>query len=388
MFIHALEGPWLSHPFWRTKFLLASESDLHALKSSAVRAVVIDASKGLPGPEGAGPPILCNGVDAEVPQARSGARLPRRRPAKDLRPAALAEEAQRAARIINDARGLAGGLRASKGIIEQQLGLLDPVLEEMQASLTRNSDALVSLVRARRTETEIESKAVALCALMLSLARQLGSDHKFMRDAGSMGFVQPLLEGASSFERAGGATLDLHSDRPALGRHLAGRDRGTAFLKSLTSEQEQLLGAMSDICDIYDSMTAVRDARAIWTPPEAVAQLYRFRDHLDEHVLNAFIRVVGIYPVGSLVRLASGRLAVVVAHNQESLIHPTVLPFYSIRAKECLLSEKLTLPSKGDRIVSREDPERWGFGNLASEWLAVATGGTLPTFTPASRAAA
>ena len=46
MFLQALEGSWLSHPFWKTKFVLADAAELATLKASGVPAVWIDVSKG------------------------------------------------------------------------------------------------------------------------------------------------------------------------------------------------------------------------------------------------------------------------------------------------------------------------------------------------------
>jgi hypothetical protein len=47
MHLHALEGSWLNHPFWKTKFVLNDQGDLDKLRASGVLACVIDASKGL-----------------------------------------------------------------------------------------------------------------------------------------------------------------------------------------------------------------------------------------------------------------------------------------------------------------------------------------------------
>jgi hypothetical protein len=47
MHIHALEGPWISHPFWKTRFVLNDPEDLQKLLHSGVPSVVIDVSKGL-----------------------------------------------------------------------------------------------------------------------------------------------------------------------------------------------------------------------------------------------------------------------------------------------------------------------------------------------------
>lgn len=46
MYLHGMEGSWLSHPFWKSRFLLEDPADLQALKASGVPAVWIDISKG------------------------------------------------------------------------------------------------------------------------------------------------------------------------------------------------------------------------------------------------------------------------------------------------------------------------------------------------------
>ncbi|HEY1399414.1 DUF3391 domain-containing protein, partial [Roseateles sp.] len=47
MYLQGMEGSWLSHPFWKTKFVLTDPEDLKALKASGVPFCWIDASKGL-----------------------------------------------------------------------------------------------------------------------------------------------------------------------------------------------------------------------------------------------------------------------------------------------------------------------------------------------------
>jgi hypothetical protein len=46
MFVHKMEGSWFDHPFWKSNFLIEDDKRLKALKSSNLRGVVIDTSKG------------------------------------------------------------------------------------------------------------------------------------------------------------------------------------------------------------------------------------------------------------------------------------------------------------------------------------------------------
>ena len=47
MHLHALDGAWLAHPFWRTKFVLTDAADLKALRDSGVAQCWIDTAKGV-----------------------------------------------------------------------------------------------------------------------------------------------------------------------------------------------------------------------------------------------------------------------------------------------------------------------------------------------------
>jgi hypothetical protein len=46
MFIYGFGGSWFDHPFWRTRFVLASAEDLEKVQASAVPYVIIDEARG------------------------------------------------------------------------------------------------------------------------------------------------------------------------------------------------------------------------------------------------------------------------------------------------------------------------------------------------------
>jgi hypothetical protein len=92
------------------------------------------------------------------------------------------------------------------------------------------------------------------------------------------------------------------------------------------------------------------------------------KGHFDERVFQAFVKSVGIYPVGCLVRLQSGRLGVVVDQTNASLLTPKVKVFFSTKSQVRLPPEVVDLSRTPDRIVSQEDPAKWGFEDLNELW--------------------
>ena len=82
-----------------------------------------------------------------------------------------------------------------------------------------------------------------------------------------------------------------------------------------------------------------------------------------------FVRCIGIYPVGTLVRLESGRLAIVTDHNPDDLLRPTVKLIYDT-AKRCYLNPEsvdLARPmgaGGADAITGHESPEAWGIDTV------------------------
>lgn len=92
--------------------------------------------------------------------------------------------------------------------------------------------------------------------------------------------------------------------------------------------------------------------------------------HFDPQVFQAFVKTVGIYPVGSLVRLHSGRLAVVTEQTSHALLKPKVNVFFNMSTGKRMSPELIDLagPWCQDKVVSCEDSEKWGFTDLEGLW--------------------
>jgi len=134
-------------------------------------------------------------------------------------------------------------------------------------------------------------------------------------------------------------------------------------------EQLSLLARMGAVCDVYDAITSNRPYKVGWDPSQSLSRMASWKGQFDDEVFRHFVRSLGIYPNGSLVRLASGRLAVVMEQNPEALTAPIVRVFFAIDKRQPIKPEVLDLSAgTDDRIVDREPPERWNFPFLNQLW--------------------
>ena len=144
---------------------------------------------------------------------------------------------------------------------------------------------------------------------------------------------------------------------------------GGGYPKRLVSEQISRYAKMGAVCDVYDAITSDRPYKKGWDPSVALHKMAEWqKGHFDDTIFGAFVKCLGIYPVGSLVRMESGRIGVIVEQSEKSLLAPKVKVFFSTKARERINPEVIDLSSAHirDKIASREDPERWSFPELAT----------------------
>lgn len=407
MYLHGLEGSWLSHPFWKTKFVLTDPADVKALLASGVPFCWIDDSKGLdvgqtapePAPAPASEPAPAASASAEPPaeSAPEAPALVRSTPSLSLdkQPATMGEEIERAAQVVNKSKeavmSLFNEARLGKAVDAEQCL---PLVEEVASSVVRNPSALISLARLKTKDDYTYMHSVAVCALMVSLARQLGLDEATTREAGLAGLLHDVGKMAMPLDvlNKPGALTDaefaIMRGHPTRGYemlkdgsavppsaldvalHHHEKMDGTGYPAKLAGEQITLMSRMGAVCDVYDAITSNRPYKNAWDPAASLARMAQWNGHFDPRVFQAFVKCVGIYPVGTLVKLQSGRLAVVLDQNTTALTQPRVRVFYSTKSQMPIPTQILDLSAAnaGDRIVGREDPATWGFQRLDELW--------------------
>jgi putative nucleotidyltransferase with HDIG domain len=389
MHLHELCGSWMEHPFWRSKFTLTDTADIQSILGSGITEVWIDTAKGcdLPGETEAE-------SAASVTEALTAVAVePRVEPPK---PASMSDELKRAAMICNTAKkavvSMFREVRMGNAINAEAAGEL---VEEISSSVIRNPGALISLARLKTADDYTYMHSVAVCALMVSLARQLGLDEQDVREAGMAGLLHDLgkaLMPMDVLNKPGKLTDDefrIIKSHPVEGHRLLVEGKtasaivldvclhhhekvdGSGYPDKLKGDDISLFAKMGAVCDVYDAITSNRPYKAGWDPAESIRKMTEWsKGHFDERVFQAFIKSIGIYPTGSLVKLSSGRLAVVLEQSEKSLLAPRVKVFFSTRSQAHIVQELIDLSHPGtlEKIVSREDAAKWGIKNLDALW--------------------
>jgi HD-GYP domain-containing protein (c-di-GMP phosphodiesterase class II) len=390
MYIHQLMGSWLDNPFWRNSFLLKGQDEIERIRAAQVGEVVIDASKGLDVSAAAAP------APEAAPPAGPIHREPREGRLRDGKAARAGEgsEQQRAKALRKAAKGTMSALfndaRMGRAI---DANACLPLVDDISASVTRDPGAFISLVRLKRQDEYTYMHSVAVCALMVGLARHLGLDEVQTRRAGLAGMMHDVgkaLVPLDLLNKPGKLSPDefrMVASHPVLGHGLlmSGRDvdeavadvclhhhekfDGSGYPHELKGGEISLFARMGAVCDVYDAVTSDRPYKRAWDPAESMRQMAQWKGHFDPAVFQAFVKTVGIYPIGSLVRLKSDRLAVV--YGKGALLAPHVKVFFSIRSNMRVVPQELDLssPQCRDKIVSVENPQTWKFEGLDALWV-------------------
>lgn len=390
MHLHELCGSWLNHPFWKKRFTLRDEADVRALRDSAVRECWIDTALGTDVEAAPPRPVAVSGAApaAAAQVAAPAAAAPGSAPVVGLEEETLRARALRQ-RSRESVETLFHDMRMGRALDAEAC---TPLVGDIVASVTRNAGALTSLCRLKSHDDYTFMHSVAVCALMVALARKLGMDDADCREAGMAGLLHDIGKAAMPLDvlnKPGSLTdseFAVIRTHPERGRdmlliskgvgpvavdvcaHHHERPDGQGYPERLSGEQLSRFARMGAICDVYDAITSNRPYKVGWDPAESIARMSEWtrNGQFDPQLFHAFIECIGIYPIGSLVRLRSGRLAVVVDQNVGDATAPRVRVFFSTRSAMSIPTELIDLasPRCSDRIVARESNARWGFSFL------------------------
>jgi len=379
-------GSWMDHPFWRTGFVIKDPKDIALILASKITEVWIDASKGDDVPSGA--PVVEQAHEPPVAPAATPVRAP-------IQQIPAAKELERAAQICLESKAAVVSMfeevRMGKAV---DVGGARQLVEDISDSVARNPGAIISLARLKTADDYTYMHSVAVCAMMVALAKQLKLDPAQTRTVGVAGLLHDLGKAAMPLEvlnkpgKLTDAEFDIIKTHPTEGYkmlsaspgidavsldvvlHHHEKIDGSGYPERLSGDQISLHAKMGAVCDVYDAITSNRPYKSGWDPAESLRKMAEWTGHFDPKVFQAFVKSIGIYPVGSLVRMNSGRIGVVIEQSQKSLTMPLVKVFFSTKSNLRIVPLVLDLSSASvsDRIAAREDPASWNFPDLNELW--------------------
>lgn len=383
MYIQELCGSWMDHPFWKKSFLLESAEDLKTLQTCGIQEVWIDTSKGV---DVEGDFVAVSDEDYQQKIAEELQLMATSAPQviakisikQELETARKLQAKSKAAvtSMFNEAR-MGNAIKVSEAA---------PLVEEISQSITRNPEAFLNLARLKTKDDYTYMHSVAVCALMIALGKQLGLTGADLKEAGLAGLlhdVGKMMIPEEILNKPGKLTdeeFEIIKAHPLKGWELLNgspditataldvclhhheRVDGKGYPDKLSGDKLSLFARMGAVCDVYDALTSNRCYKNGWEPADTIRKMAEWKNgHFDERVFQAFVKTIGIYPSGTLVRLKSGRLAIVLEQTEKSLLMPIVKVFFSTKSNEPIFPEMVDLSRSQESIASAEDPTKWGF---------------------------
>jgi len=382
MYIHDLSCDWMTHPFVRNRFKLSSNDEIRKIINAGIHDVVIDSSKGLDVEDA---PTL---AEAQAATEREIVEIVAKAPVQTR--VSLGEEMQRAVQIRHQASSLVRTVmqdaRLGKAI---ELDQVQPVVQNITESILRNPGALVGLLRIKTKDDYTFLHSVSVCTLLVAFCRSRNMPAEITHQAGLGGLLHDtgkalvpdhILNKPGPLTDEEFAIIKKHPEdgynilrqSPEIGpiplditlHHHERRD-GSGYPNKQASDEISELAQMAAIVDVYDAITADRCYHKGMSAAAALRKIYEWsKFHFNPQYVQEFMRCVGIYPVGTMVLLESGRLGVVVEPHETNLLAPKVNVFFHTKKNVYIKPETVDLSrgvgfGGGDKIVGHESPAKW-----------------------------
>ena len=346
MFIVEMDLPWYRSPFLSHKRLINDVATIQMMKQYGIRMVTIDTSKGKdvqaeaagvtsgsePGAPGASASLETQGEAVSQAHMQAGS------------PQAIYAEAHEAVeRIFADLeQGVPPPPAATKAVVSK---VLAQVLTDRTALLTQ-----LVVQKVTQFDRSLAAHALDTCVLSLIVAVESGLDETMqahlgagalLHDAGYVRLPRNLVRRRNECTEQERILLQQH---PTLGIALLAeepdipeevkrivaehheRGDGSGYPSGYTNDAISHLAKIVGIVDLYDGMVSRRGGRPAMLPHDAVRQLFLAgeRGQFEKTLVEIVIRSVGVYPVGSLIRLNTGEQAIVVGVNPGQRLKPLV----------------------------------------------------------------
>jgi HD-GYP domain-containing protein (c-di-GMP phosphodiesterase class II) len=257
------------------------------------------------------------------------------------------------------------------------LNPVEEITDKTIDEIFKNPDALACVINIRNTDEYLLEHSVSVSVLITIFARFLKIEKPivqqlsvgaFLHDVGKIMVPEKILNKPGKLTDNEFTTMKTHVNHSIeiiqntpgiseLSLEVAAlhheKLNGGGYPFNIAGDEISTYGRMISICDIFDALTANRCYKDGYSHIKAFSILRSLAEsnHLDQRLVNLFIKCMGVYPVGSLVELNSNKLAIVEQRNNEDPTNPKVRSFYNSKQNNYVMTEDIDLAKNNDFIV-------------------------------------
>ena len=284
------------------------------------------------------------------------------------------------------AKSIMGGVRVGRAL---DLNRAREVVDQCVDSLLRNDDALLWLTKLKHKDEYTAEHSINVSILSAALGKKLGMLEGEIRTLGLCGLLHDVGKVKipdSILMKAGALDPEEYAEMRNHCNH--GRDilmsmpkvvhaavdvaynhherlDGQGYPRGLKAEQIPYLAKIVAIVDTYDAITSARVYDRARSSMEALEIIYRMRGtQFDTDLANVFIRMIGIYPPGSIVEMTNGEVGIVVASNPKNKRRPKVILVRDVekqprpKMRVVDMSRNVKDPDGNGYVIAREVPDK------------------------------
>jgi len=383
MYVHDFGRSWLNRPFVLSKVLIKDRNTIKKIKSYGIKELYIDTRRGA---DVSLKPVTKDfGNVVKRIETKEEPAIPR--PVPEVREQ-LNKELKKALIIKNETRRLVEDI-ARDVKLGRQVNILEAedIVSNIFGSLVRNQDALFTLISFKNKHEYTFNHSVNVAVLMTAFCKATGMTNDEIKIHGTgailhdVGKAKVPDEIINKPDNLSPEEFDEIKKHPGYGKEIVENIDGitnemidiiyehhenidgSGYPRGIKGVEISYGGRIAAIIDVYDALTSDRVYHLAVDPTTALRRIHEnSQQAFDFDLFAQFIQTIGIYPIGSLVRLQSGFLAIVVESGKDNPLQPIVRIIYDINKKILITPRNLDL-SKGvgelHKIVANENANKW-----------------------------
>jgi HD-GYP domain-containing protein (c-di-GMP phosphodiesterase class II) len=227
---------------------------------------------------------------------------------------------------------------------------VEEIVGDMVESVVRNPDAAMWIARLRQEDIATYGHGLQVSVYITSFGRHLGFPKAQLSQLAQIGLLLDIGKiklPRYLLEKQGRYTTEEYEEAKRHVQHgieilsqtenidpevIEGieqhheRMNGSGYPKGYVGDEIGIYGRMAGIVDTFAALTNHRPYAAAASSYEALRSISGWAgDFFHEPLVQQFVSSIGVFPVGSLIELSTGEVAIVVAHNKVRRLKPRVL---------------------------------------------------------------